>query len=465
MQIDYKFIVDLARPSKTNTLLVMQNDANTRVAHFYLMNNGLKFDPTGVMSVLITAKLPTGATIVQDAEFEPELDEDGDPVLDDNDNPVLTNEIIYALPSAITESAGKTVMVITMTGAQSQLSSFEFYVNTRNELYNFDDYSDESTFSGFRDLLDRSLEALAAAEDKIDQFNPTSFPLQLVNLKTEGGEAVSYVYNTTASVQVNFAYALDRLAALEASFPAGCQTIYEGACAAGGGDIAPASSNPSDLAAFYMTVKNYWIGQTKVGNATANMVLSNDGENDISFVSAEEDGVPTQGTMANNGEMIFFPETAETISVAEGYYSGGTVSTVPAYAAGYDAGHAKGLEDGTYTVKFENVYFTCHNHDTGNGFDVKWLINPDGTHPHNIKKIKVYVRSAYYDNAHDTPSKSKHAYVLVGTDHYRMDSNGQTIEVDVNDPTAPVGLVNPVADNGASNLRLDIELTVGYYAP
>ena len=160
--IDYTFVVDLARPLKTNTLLVMQHDANSRVVHFLLMNDGKRFDCTDVTGVIVTAVTGGGSTIVSsDVEI----------VQDDDEN--NTNELVFTLPSDLTATAGRSTLVITLYGENTQISSFEFYVNTRNELYNVGSYSDTDDLSGFRDLLTRALTAVARVEN---MQSSTEFP-------------------------------------------------------------------------------------------------------------------------------------------------------------------------------------------------------------------------------------------------------------------------------------------------
>ena len=72
------------------------------------------------------------------------------------------------------------------------------------------------------------------------------------------------------------------------------------------------------------------------------------------------------------------------------------------------------------------------------------------------------MRSASYNNGH--VSENKHAYVKVGDEKTYLNSANQVVEKTIDDPYKQVGLVNPRAGSGASNLRLDIELTLAYVA-
>ena len=68
----------------------------------------------------------------------------------------------------------------------------------------------------------------------------------------------------------------------------------------------------------------------KKGNATVAQVLS-----PYTFSNASASGLT--GTMANRGSLTFNPSSSTTQSLPMGYYSGGTLSTVNAYNAGFNA--------------------------------------------------------------------------------------------------------------------------------
>lgn len=68
----------------------------------------------------------------------------------------------------------------------------------------------------------------------------------------------------------------------------------------------------------------------KKGNATEAQVLS-----PYTFSNASASGLI--GTMPNKGSLSFSPSTSTIQSLPAGYYSGGTLSTVNAYNAGYNA--------------------------------------------------------------------------------------------------------------------------------
>lgn len=295
--IDYTFVVDLARPYKANTLMVMQHDANSRVVHFLLMDDGKRYDMTGVSGVILTAVTPSEATIVSDLEIV--QDEDGN----------NTNEVVYTIPSDITMTAGRTTMVITLYADNLQLSSFEFYVNTRNELYNVGAYDDTDDMTGFRDLLTRALSAVSRIETMtVASELPNPYPLRLI-LDTND----VYSYNGAETVEVSFDGILGRLTALEQSFPAGCDLIYNAAVAAG---VTPTDRSPQALAAAYAVFKQ--------GNATRAQVMSGK-----TFTSSA--GVNVSGSMATL--------TSSNFSGSHGSATAGATSnyTVKSTSAGYVA--------------------------------------------------------------------------------------------------------------------------------
>ena len=170
LNVVYDMVVDFARPSKTNTVLVMQNDANSRVLRFILMNQGRPFDTSGVAIVVIKAVKPDGKVIYDNASVS--QDSDGKNI----------NEVVYTVPPALTSTSGQVTMTITLQSAANEsISSFENYLLTRNELYNEDDYASDDDLSGFRDILSRATEAVAKIEELTKQSAlPNPYPLRII---------------------------------------------------------------------------------------------------------------------------------------------------------------------------------------------------------------------------------------------------------------------------------------------
>lgn len=198
MNVIYQFLVDFARPYKTNTLLVMQSDSNTREMHFILLENGRVFDMEEATAATVTAVTPSGKTVVSDASIVTKSVTDTET---DKTTTINTNEIVYTVPAAITAESGKTTLMLTILGADGkQISSFEFYINVRNELYSTDNYSDTDDLTGFRDLLNRSLAALKKVETMTESTSlPNPYPLRV----TQAGKTSSYNGSQTVEIDLN----------------------------------------------------------------------------------------------------------------------------------------------------------------------------------------------------------------------------------------------------------------------
>lgn len=193
LEVNYLFTVDLARPSKSNTLLISKGDTGTRVLTFVLLENGKQFDMSGANSAYLSAKTASGTTVVdsQNCEILTTKDKDGKTVND--------NKIRYTIPYQISESAGRSTMDITIMGDGKRITSFEFYVDTRSELYDTDTYSDKDDISGFRDLLNKAMTAVQKVEVMTQASAlPCPYPMRI----TVAGD--TYEYNGSSTVEVSF---------------------------------------------------------------------------------------------------------------------------------------------------------------------------------------------------------------------------------------------------------------------
>lgn len=184
MNVKYNMVVDFARPSKANTIILSEGDANSRVCCFTLLFNKQAFNMIDVTVATVKAVKQNGSVVYGDAEIT--TDETGNKI----------NEIIYTIPAAITDEAGKVTMTITLMSSQGeQITSFEFYLTVRNALYNEDDYISEEDLSGFRDLLNRAMAALEKMEVMTSQEalpNPYPFTFEVEGNKHiyNGNEAI-----------------------------------------------------------------------------------------------------------------------------------------------------------------------------------------------------------------------------------------------------------------------------------
>jgi len=186
MNVKYNMVVDFARPSKSNTIIISEGDANSRVCCFTLLFNKQAFGMIDVTVATVKAVKQNGSVVYGDAEI----------TTDENGNKI--NEVIYTIPAAITDEAGKVSMTITLMSSQGeQITSFEFYLTVRNALYNEDDYISEEDLSGFRDLLNRAMAALEKMEVMTSQEalpNPYPFTFEV--------EGNSHSYNGSTAVSV-----------------------------------------------------------------------------------------------------------------------------------------------------------------------------------------------------------------------------------------------------------------------
>lgn len=169
MQVKYNLVVDFARPTKSNTIIVSEGDVNSRLLHFTLLANKTAFDMIDVNVATVRGVKQDGSVIYGDAT-----------IITDDEGQKL-NEIEYVLPLAVTDTAGKVTMTITLlANTGEQITSFEFYITTRNALYNEDDYIEEEDLNGFRDLLNRCLTTLKQMEVLIQNDSlPNPFPLDI----------------------------------------------------------------------------------------------------------------------------------------------------------------------------------------------------------------------------------------------------------------------------------------------
>lgn len=186
MQVKYNMVVDFARPNKSNTILVAEDDANSRKTTFTLLADKAPFDMTGVTTATILGITSTGARIYADATIE--QDEEGNNI----------NVVSWVIPPALTDTAGNITLTVTLAdNVGARITSFEFYVKVRNALYNEDDFIDEDDMQGFRDLLARTRAALERMEQMVQQDalpNPYPIRIRLDN--------VTYEYNGESLVEI-----------------------------------------------------------------------------------------------------------------------------------------------------------------------------------------------------------------------------------------------------------------------
>ena len=202
MLCKYNMIVDFARPQKSNTVIVAENDVDSRQCNFRLLFDKEPFDMTGVVQATVTgvkgdqSYVYSPATIVQDAQ--------GNNI----------NELYWVIPGDITEDAGIVTLVIELQdNVGAAISSFEFYVKVRNALYNEDDFISDDSKDGLRDLISRMTAALQSIEEMITENElPNPYPIRFTI------DGVEYEY-TGAAIQTieldNVAYLGDAVGLVE----------------------------------------------------------------------------------------------------------------------------------------------------------------------------------------------------------------------------------------------------------
>lgn len=196
MNVKYDMVVDFARPSKSNTLIISEGDTNSRVCHFTLLANKTPMDMIDVTVATVRGVKGDGSTIYGDAT-----------ILEDDDGNKL-NEVEYVIPAAVADEAGSVTMTISLMGTDgSQITSFEFYLKIRNALYNEDDYISDSDMSGFRDLLNRCMTAIQKIEQMTEnEALPNPYALSL-NIE---GELTQYNGSSAKEVSLSdMAYILE----------------------------------------------------------------------------------------------------------------------------------------------------------------------------------------------------------------------------------------------------------------
>lgn len=204
MRVSYDLVVDFARPSKSNTIIISEGDTNSRVLHFTLLANKQVFSMSDVTVATVRGVKSDGSVVYGEAQI----------LEDESGN--LINEVEYTIPAAIADEAGNVTMTITLMSASSeQITSFEFYLQVRNALYNEDDLVTESDLSGFRDLLNRCMIAVQKIEAMTENTAlPNPYAL---NLNIEGE---LYPYSGREEVNItleNMAYISETIDLLDES--------------------------------------------------------------------------------------------------------------------------------------------------------------------------------------------------------------------------------------------------------
>lgn len=190
MTIPYIFLIDLARPTRTNKLLIKQGDSNSRKLQFVLMYDTKAYDMTDVIAAVVSIKLPDGSTIADMADI----------LTDDDGNQI--NKLEYVITDVVTENYGTADLVVQLVNQDnSVLETFDFYILIRNEIYELPSGIGEDIaspeLSGLRDLISRAEQATAKIEAmSMSTTLPNPFPLRLII------ENETYEYNGSSTKQI-----------------------------------------------------------------------------------------------------------------------------------------------------------------------------------------------------------------------------------------------------------------------
>jgi len=203
MKVTYKFVVDLARPSKTNTIIMSENDNDSREVLFVLTADKKPFDMSDVKHVTLRAVHGSGSnTAIYDEDITNSIITETTTDEDDNETIVKTNEILYLVPGFITGYAGTTTVSITLYGEdKSQLTSFEWYMCVRSTLHSTSDdeeVSDDDVQS-YKTMylnLKQMIDDISTKLDKTEYANPEA--LRIV------ADGVTYDYKGNEAVEITF---------------------------------------------------------------------------------------------------------------------------------------------------------------------------------------------------------------------------------------------------------------------
>lgn len=179
-----KIIVDFMRQSKTNSLEIKQGNELAMGILFVLMYDGKPFDMSDVELATVKGIAPNKSIIYLDAEIRE--DEEGN----------KSNVILFSLPVSMTGLTGQYVYEISLMDENGgTLTSFDFYVYIRSQLYDESDVWAEGDISAVRSYLARALRAAKSAENIEKSFEIAYGTISEISeaLQSELEEYISYL--------------------------------------------------------------------------------------------------------------------------------------------------------------------------------------------------------------------------------------------------------------------------------
>ena len=184
MQIPYRLIIDIAKPMRSNTILVKRGDRNSRVLQFVLLSNGQALDMSDILVATIKGTTPSKNSIFADAQIQE--DEEGNKI----------NVAEYTIMEETIAESGHYVFELSLLSSSEQyVTSFEFYVDVENLLYDENEGIGESDLSGYRSYMTRAMNAAKSAEETKNAFIASygAANTLLNELNIEKGEYETYL--------------------------------------------------------------------------------------------------------------------------------------------------------------------------------------------------------------------------------------------------------------------------------
>jgi len=166
MNIPYTIVLDLARTKITSSILISEDDTNSRTLDLLLMNNGIALDLSDVSYAQVKGIFANGE-IIYDERAEILLDDDGN----------KTNTVRYTLPADATDHTGIITFTLTLVSEEAgvvraSITCPEFYVKVRPQLFSLTEVVEESqTMGTIEAAIAQAKAAQAAAEAALAAVN------------------------------------------------------------------------------------------------------------------------------------------------------------------------------------------------------------------------------------------------------------------------------------------------------
>ena len=156
MNVIHKIALDLAQNNYIE-IEVAKGSENTIVLQFFFLESGKKYDMSEVGAVSFKAITPDQSIVFNDTS---KVQENG--------------SVLYAISERIMETPGRTTCTLQLIGSKGEVvSSFEFYIRVKAQLFDENDYISEDDLQGFRAYMIRAENAAEACEALKQLLNVT----------------------------------------------------------------------------------------------------------------------------------------------------------------------------------------------------------------------------------------------------------------------------------------------------